>query len=116
MSRETKPSPSGILLGDQGDDTVYLFVDNNGDGDDADVAETNILASRAFDDDALDRPRAVEFYEAPPLDLQIADNSTLGGGNHFSLFLDRESNTVYAAGAPDIVSSNTWWQQDDFLI
>ena len=79
MSRETKPSPSGILLGDQGDDTVYLFVDNNGDGD------------------ALDRPRAVEFYEAPPLDLQIADNSTLGGGNHFSLFLDRESNTVYPA-------------------
>ena len=114
MSRETTSGPSGILLGDQGDDTVYLFVDNN--GDDADVGGTNILASRAFDDDALDRPHAVEFYEAPPLDLQIADNSMGGGGNHFSLFLDRESNTVYAAGAPDIVSSNTWWQQGDFLI
>ena len=79
-------------------DNVYILDDLNGDGDYFDVGETNILASRAFDGDALDRPRAVEFYEAPPLDLQIADNSTLGGGNHFSLFLDEETNTVYAAG------------------
>ncbi len=79
-------------------DNVYILDDLNGDGDYFDVGETNILASRAFDDSALDRPRAVEFYEAPPLDLQIADNSTLGGGNHFSLFLDEETNTVYAAG------------------
>ena len=46
-------------------DNVYILEDLNGDGDYFDVGETNILASRAFDDSALDRPRAVEFYEAP---------------------------------------------------
>ncbi len=79
-------------------DNVYILEDLNGDGDYFDTGETNILASRAFDDDALDRPRAVEFYDSPPEPLPIAENSTLGGGNHFSLFLDAESNRVYAAG------------------
>ena len=55
-------------------DNVYILDDLNGDGDYFDVGETNILASRAFDEDALARPRAVEFYEGPPNRAPVAQD------------------------------------------
>ncbi|WMS40912.1 Ig-like domain-containing protein [Acuticoccus sp. MNP-M23] len=75
-------------------DNVYLLTDRNGDGDYFDTGETNVLASRAFDEDTLARPRSVEFYEGA---VQPA-NITASAGNHFSIFLDTETNTVYGAG------------------
>ncbi|MEM9223666.1 MAG: Ig-like domain-containing protein [Pseudomonadota bacterium] len=75
-------------------DTVYILEDLNQDGDYFDVGETNILATRGFDPDTLQRPRAVEFYED-----DITVGTKLAGGNQFSLFLDEESDTVFAAGA-----------------
>lgn len=75
-------------------DNVYILEDLNGDGDYFDVGETNVLASRAFDEDTLQRPRSVAFYEGA---VERSD-TTVSAGNHFSLFLDTETNTVYASG------------------
>ncbi len=75
-------------------DNVYILTDRNGDGDYFDAGETNVLASRAFDEDTLHRPRSVEFYDG----AVQANNVTASAGNHFSLFLDTATNTVYGAG------------------
>lgn len=75
-------------------DNVYILDDLNGDGDYFDTGETNILASRAFDGATLFRPRSLEFYEGP---VQRSD-TLVSGGNHFSLFLHQQTNTVFAAG------------------
>ena len=55
-------------------DNVYILEDLNGDGDYFDVGETNVLASRAFDEDALERPRSVAFYEGPPNSAPTAED------------------------------------------
>jgi alpha-tubulin suppressor-like RCC1 family protein len=80
--------------GDANERNVFLLTDRNGDGDYFDADETAVLASNALDETTLLRPRAVAFYEG---EVQRAD-TLVSGGNHFTLFLDREMNTVYAAG------------------
>lgn len=90
-------SGNQVALTSNGDVTernVFLLADRNGDGDFFDKGETAVLASNALDETTLLRPRAVAFYEG---EVQRAD-VTVSGGNHFTLFLDRETNTVYAAG------------------
>jgi alpha-tubulin suppressor-like RCC1 family protein len=74
--------------------SVWLLTDRNGDGDFLDDGETGVLASAALDPDGLQRPRAVDFAGTF---VQRADTMA-GAGNHFSLFLDRATNTVRAAG------------------
>ncbi|GAB5469960.1 MAG: hypothetical protein Kilf2KO_29900 [Rhodospirillales bacterium] len=75
------------------DGNVVSLSDLNGDGDFLDAGETEILGSDQFDDQ-LDRPRAVEFYEG---EAQIVA-STVGAGNHFSVFLDQASNRLFSTG------------------
>ncbi|GAB5373743.1 MAG: hypothetical protein AcusKO_02050 [Acuticoccus sp.] len=75
-------------------DNVYILDDLNGDGDYFDAGEANVLASRAFDETTLERPRSLEFYDGA---VQNAD-VVASAGNHFSLFLDSATNTVYASG------------------
>ena len=74
-------------------DVVYRTQDLNGDGDYLDAGETATLIS-GLDDPAVIRPRALSTYEEtlPPT------ATTVGGGNHFSLFLDKSSNTLFASG------------------
>ncbi len=76
-----------------GDGNVVELTDLNGDGDYLDAGETAVFASSSFDGQ-LDRPRAVEFYEGAPSPAA----TTVGGGNHFSVFLDRATNTLYTSG------------------
>lgn len=75
------------------DGNVVTLTDLNADGDFLDEGETTILGSDQFDD-MLDRPRAVEFYEGAPQPVA----STVGAGNHFSVFLDTDSNTLLTTG------------------
>lgn len=75
------------------DGNVATLTDQTGDGDFLDAGETVILGSDQFDDQ-LDRPRAVEFYEGAPAPAP----TTLGAGNHFSVFLDTGNNTLYSTG------------------
>ena len=79
---------------DASGDNVYILTDLNGDGDYFDTGESNVLASRALDGDTLHRPRSLEFYEGA---VQASD-TTASAGNHFSLFLDKATNTVFASG------------------
>ncbi|MEM1390014.1 MAG: Ig-like domain-containing protein [Pseudomonadota bacterium] len=79
--------------GDPIEDNVYLLEDLNGDGDFFDDGESNVVISGAINPEIL-RPRAVEFYDGP---VQTS-NASVGGGNQFSLFLDREANTLFASG------------------
>lgn len=75
-------------------DNVYILTDVNGDGDYFDVGETNVLASRAFDEDTLERPRSVSFYEG----TVATAHTSVGAGNHLSVFLDAETGTLTATG------------------
>lgn len=75
------------------DGNVVSLSDLNGDGDFLDDGETEILGSDQFDSQ-LDRPRAVEFYEG---EAQVVASS-VGAGNHFSVFLDQNSNSLFATG------------------
>lgn len=75
-------------------DNVYILTDVNGDGDYFDIGETNVLASRAFDEETLERPRSLAFYEG----TVAPANTTVGAGNHFSVFLDPDSGALTAAG------------------
>lgn len=93
MGRISARTPQGVLVVDQRKDQVLLLDDLNGDGDAADAGETAILGSERFGG-PLERPRAVAFHEGAPAPLA----STLGAGNHFSVFLDREANTLYSTG------------------
>lgn len=72
---------------------VVRLSDLNGDGDYLDAGETSVFGSSSYDDQ-LDRPRAVEFYEGKA----EVTSATAGAGNHFSVFLDQESNTLYTSG------------------
>lgn len=81
----------GVVL--TADEHVVSLSDLNGDGDYLDAGETTIVTSGLLDD-AIVRPRAVATYEeSVPLTA-----TTVGGGNHFSLFLDTDTNTLYASG------------------
>lgn len=74
--------------------SIWLLEDRNGDGDFLDAGETGVFASAALDADGLERPRAVEFAG-----LFVQRSDTLASaGSHFSLFLDRATNSVWAAG------------------
>ncbi len=75
------------------DEHVVTLSDLNGDGDYLDAGETTILTS-GLDDPAIVRPRAVATYEGTVPQTV----TTIGGGNHFSLFLDKDANTLYATG------------------
>ena len=75
-------------------DNVYILNDLNGDGDYFDIGETNVFASRAFDEETLERPRSLAFYEG----TVGAAQTTVGAGNHFSVFLDGETGTLSASG------------------
>ncbi|WP_299472972.1 Ig-like domain-containing protein [uncultured Roseibium sp.] len=72
---------------------VVRLSDLNGDGDYLDEGETSVFGSSDFDGQ-LNRPRAVEFYEGKA-EVTVA---TAGAGNHFSVFLDTETNTLYTSG------------------
>ncbi|MET1411864.1 Ig-like domain-containing protein [Roseibium sp. HPY-6] len=72
---------------------VVRLSDLNGDGDYLDEGETSVFGSSDFDGQ-LNRPRAVEFYEGKA-EVTVA---TAGAGNHFSVFLDTEKNTLYTSG------------------
>ncbi|MDP5215962.1 Ig-like domain-containing protein [Ruegeria sp. 2205SS24-7] len=72
---------------------VIRLSDLNGDGDYFDGGETALFGSSTYDDQ-LTRPRALETYEGK---AQVTAG-TAGAGNHFSVFLDTESNTLYASG------------------
>ncbi|WP_372573066.1 RCC1 domain-containing protein [Ruegeria jejuensis] len=72
---------------------VIRLSDANDDGDYFDGAETALFGSSTYDDQ-LTRPRALETYEGK---AQVTAG-TAGAGNHFSVFLDTESNTLYASG------------------
>lgn len=75
------------------DEHVVTLSDLNGDGDYLDENETQILTS-GQDDAEIIRPRTLATYEETvPLTA-----TTVGGGNHFSLFLDKSTNTLYASG------------------
>ncbi|MEM9782188.1 MAG: Ig-like domain-containing protein [Pseudomonadota bacterium] len=76
------------------DSSVISLTDLNGDGDYLDAGETTVIASAEFGD-PLDRPRAVAFYEGAPQPAA----ATIGTGNQFSVFLDGETNQVFATGA-----------------
>ena len=81
----------GVFL--TADEHVVALSDLNGDGDYLDADETTILTS-GLDDAAIIRPRTLATYEETvPL-----TSTTIGGGNHFSLFLDTTTNTLNAAG------------------
>jgi alpha-tubulin suppressor-like RCC1 family protein/methionine-rich copper-binding protein CopC len=73
---------------------VILLEDGNGDGDFLDAGETSILATAVDDASSLLRPRAVTFFEG----LTQRADTIVGGGNHFSLFLDKDAGVLYAAG------------------
>ncbi len=75
------------------DEHVVTLTDLSGDGDYLDADETIILTS-GLDDPAVDRPRALSTYE----ETVPQTVTTAGGGNHFSLFLDKDTNTLYASG------------------
>lgn len=72
---------------------VVRLTDLNGDGDYLDEGETSVFGSSSYDDQ-LTRPRAVEFYEGKA----EVTTATAGAGNHFSVFLDTETNTLYTSG------------------
>ncbi|MCL6283083.1 Ig-like domain-containing protein [Ruegeria sp. 2012CJ41-6] len=72
---------------------VIRLSDVNGDGDYFDGGETTLFGSSTYDDQ-LTRPRALETYEGK---AQVTAG-TVGAGNHFSVFLDQDSNTLYASG------------------
>ncbi|MEO1109926.1 MAG: Ig-like domain-containing protein [Pseudomonadota bacterium] len=72
---------------------VITLSDLNGDGDFLDEGETSVFGSNTYDDQ-LERARSVEFYEGT---VPVAA-STVGAGNHFSVFLDAETNTLYSSG------------------
>ncbi|MEM9551162.1 MAG: Ig-like domain-containing protein [Pseudomonadota bacterium] len=76
-----------------GQSNVIQLTDLNGDGDYFDAGETVVVASSDFDGQ-LDRARAVEYYEGAPAPAP----TTVGGGNHFSVFLDQDTNTLYTSG------------------
>lgn len=72
---------------------VVRLSDLNGDGDFLDEGETSVFGSSSYDDQ-LDRPRAVEFYEGKA----EVTTASAGAGNHFSVFLDTTTNTLYTSG------------------
>ena len=76
-----------------GNSHVISLSDLNGDGDFLDEGETQIFGSNTYGDQ-LERARAVEYYEGS---AQVTA-STAGAGNHFSVFLDTETNTLYTTG------------------
>lgn len=76
-----------------GVNSVVRLSDLNGDGDYLDAGETSVFGSSNYDDQ-LNRPRAVEFYEGKA----EVTTATAGAGNHFSVFLDTETNTLYTSG------------------
>lgn len=84
-----------VLTGNDfgGNSHVISLSDLNGDGDFLDAGETSIFGSNTYDDQ-LNRARAVEFFEGT---AQVTA-STTGAGNHFSVFLDTETNTLYTSG------------------
>ncbi len=75
------------------DEHVVTLTDLNGDGDYLDDGETQILTSGQDDPDVI-RPRALSTYE----ETVPQTATTLGGGNHFSLFLDKAENKLFASG------------------
>ncbi|MEM1298428.1 MAG: Ig-like domain-containing protein [Pseudomonadota bacterium] len=75
-------------------DSVLLLKDLNGDGDYLDEGETVVAASEELGD-PIDRPRAVAFYEGAPNPVP----TLVSTGNQFSLFLDTDTNTLFASGA-----------------
>ncbi|MEM6489464.1 MAG: Ig-like domain-containing protein [Pseudomonadota bacterium] len=76
------------------DSSVISLTDLNGDGDYLDAGETTAIASEDLGD-PIDRPRAVAYYEGAPQPAA----ASLGTGNQFSVFLDADSNTLFATGA-----------------
>lgn len=75
------------------DEHVVALTDLNGDGDYLDEGETQILTSGQDDPDVV-RPRALSTYE----ETVPQTVTTVGGGNHFSLFLDKAENKLFASG------------------
>lgn len=74
-----------------GDGNVVRLSNPNGDGDFFDAGETVISGSDQFDDQ-LDRPRSVTAFEGQAQ----AVLSTVGAGNHFSVFL--RDGVLYSSG------------------
>lgn len=72
---------------------VITLTDLNEDGDFLDDGETTVFGSNTYDEQ-LDRARAVEYFEGT---AQVTA-STAGAGNHFSVFLDTQTNTLYTTG------------------
>jgi Ca2+-binding RTX toxin-like protein len=84
-----------VLTGNafDGNSHVISLADLNGDGDFLDAGETSILGSSTYDAQ-LARARAVEYFEGT---AQVT-TATAGAGNHFSVFLDTDTNTLYTSG------------------
>lgn len=76
-----------------GNSHVISLTDLNDDGDFLDEGETAVFGSNTYNDQ-LTRARAVEYYEGT---AQVTA-STAGAGNHFSIFLDTDTNTLYSTG------------------
>ncbi|KIC48030.1 Ig-like domain-containing protein [Tateyamaria sp. ANG-S1] len=74
-----------------GDASVVQLTNLNGDGDFFDAGETTILGSDQYDGQLV-RPRAVAAYEG---EAQVVA-STVGAGNHFSVFL--RDGVLYSSG------------------
>lgn len=105
MARLVTPVPAGILVGDQRRDKVLLPQDRDGDenltltGNDF-GGNSNVLKLTDLngDGDFLGFGETVVFGSSGYDGQADVTKGTLGAGNHFSVFLDDETNTLYSSG------------------